>query len=87
VQEDGTVEIDRNLLLSAITQENPQENFSGLDSFTKALSARTNHILLDPMHYVDKLLVCYPNPVSPERSSFSPYHASYYTGLLFNSYC
>lgn len=87
VQEDGTVEIDGNLLKAAITEENPKENFSGLDSFTKALSVRTNHILLDPMHYVDKLLVCYPNPTSPERSGFSPYHTSYYSGLLFNSYC
>lgn len=87
VQEDGTVEIDDDLLTTAITDENPKENFSGLDTFAKALSVRTNHILLDPMHYVDKLLVCYPNPATSERSSFSPYHTSYYSGLLFNSYC
>ncbi len=87
VQEDGTVEIDDDLLKTAITDENPKENFSGLDAFTKALSIRTNHILLDPMHYVDKLLVCYPNPAASEQGRFSPYHTSYYTGLLFNSYC
>ena len=87
VQEDGTVEIDDDLLMAAISDENPKENFSGLDTFTKALSVRTNHILLDPMHYVDKILVCYPNPAAPIRSGFSPYHQSYYSGLLFNSYC
>lgn len=87
VQEDGTIGIDDDLLTAAISDEHPRENFSGLDSFTKALSVRTNHILLDPMHYVDKLLVCYPNPASPVRSSYSPYHTSYYSGLLFNSYC
>lgn len=87
VQEDGTVEVDDALLYAAISEDNPKENFSALDSFTKALSIRTNHILLDPIHYVDKLLVSYPNPSSPERSSFSPYHTSYYSGLLFNSYC
>ena len=87
VQEDGTIEIDDDLLTAAISDENPKENFSGMDSFTKALSVRTNHILLDPMHYVDKILVCYPNPASPVRSGYSPYHQSYYSGLLFNSYC
>ncbi len=86
VQEDGSVKIDDSLLTSAITEDNPKENFSSLDSFTKALSIRTNHILLDPMHYVDKLLICYPNPVDHGRSAFSPYHASYYTGMLYNSY-
>lgn len=87
VQEDGTIGIDDDLLTAAISDEHPRDNFSGLDSFTKALSVRTNHILLDPMHYVDKLLVCYPNPASPVRSNYSPYHTSYYSGLLFNSYC
>lgn len=87
VQEDGTIGIDDDLLTAAISDEHPRDNFSGLDSFAKALSVRTNHILLDPMHYVDKLVVCYPNPASPVRSSYSPYHTSYYSGLLFNSYC
>ncbi len=87
VKDDGTIEIDDDLLKSAIADEHPRDNFTGLDSFTKALSVRTNHILLDPMHYVDKLLVCYPNPSTSVRSNYSPYHTSYYSGLLFNGYC
>lgn len=87
VQEDGTIKIDDNLLKAAIADDRPENNFSGMNSFTKALAVRTNHILLDPMHYVDKLLVCYPNPATSVRSSYSPYHTSYYSGLLFNGYC
>lgn len=87
VQEDGTIEVDDDLLTAAIAEGHPDDNFSGMNSFAKALSVRTNHILLDPMHYVDKLLVCYPNPSTTFRGSYSPYHTSYYSGLLFNSYC
>lgn len=86
VQEDGSISVDDKLLTAAITEGNPQDNFNSLESFTKALAIRTNHILLDPMHYVDKMLICYPNPMDHTRVAYSPYHPSNYSGLLYNGY-
>lgn len=56
-------------------------------SFLKALDSRLESIILNPMRYVDKKLVAYPDPRSPLSERTSPYTTSIYSGMLFNNYC
>lgn len=56
-------------------------------SFLKALSSRLESIILNPMRFVDKKLVAYPDPTAPVSERTSPYTTSIYTGMLFNNYC
>ena len=56
-------------------------------SFLKALDARLESIIINPMRYVDKKLVAYPDPSAPLSDRTSPYTTSIYSGMLFNNYC
>mgnify|MGYP003289021370 CR=1 FL=1 len=56
-------------------------------SFLKALDSRLESIILNPMRYVDKKLVAYPDPRTPIGERTSPYTTSIYSGMLFNNYC
>ena len=56
-------------------------------SFLKALDSRLESIILNPMRFVDKKLVAYPDPSAPLSERTSPYTTSIYTGMLFNNYC
>ena len=56
-------------------------------SFLKSLDNRLESIILNPMRFVDKKLVAYPDPSSPISERTSPYTTSIYTGMLFNNYC
>ena len=49
------------------------------------LSRKMQDIALNPMEYVDKTIVTYPNT---SRAGFNtPYNTSVYSGIMFNSYC
>ena len=61
--------------------------FSGDSSFLKSLNDRLDSMILNPMRFVDKKLVIYPNPNTPLSERTSPYTTSHYSGMLFNYYC
>lgn len=84
LQEDGTIEINDSLLTQAITEEDASWNFTELSNLNRSLTARLNWIQMDPLHYVDKLMVSYPNP---GKTFPNPYVPSHYSGMIFNSYC
>jgi len=56
-------------------------------SFLKSLTNRLENIILNPMRFVDKKLVAYPDPRTPLSERTSPYTTSIYSGMLFNNYC
>ncbi len=54
-----------------------------LSSFRKDISRIAEKMTLNPIDYVDKVIVTYPNT----RGAYpNPYYASRYSGLLFNDY-
>ncbi len=53
--------------------------------FGKELAIRASLISLNPMDYLDKVIITYPNLLAPMSSN--PYLTSIYSGMLFNSYC
>lgn len=56
------------------------EEFS---DFRKDIKRTTDKMTLDPLDYIDKIIVTYPNTTGTYPN---PYHPSKYSGLLFNDY-
>lgn len=87
VGEDGFLTIDSEKVNQAAVSGDPEYVFQKDSSFMKALDKRLESIILNPMRFVDKKLVAYPDPGSPISERTSPYTTSIYSGMLFNNYC
>lgn len=83
LDKDGLIEVDDQLLNQALT-EDMNDTVDSLMDFKSALSSKTEEVMLNPMDYVDKKIVAYPNP---GKMFANPYLTSIYSGMLFNSYC
>lgn len=64
---------------------NPLESANTLKNFAESLNRKAGQVSIDPMQYIDKVLVAYKNPTVPKFPT--PYITSAYSGMLFNSYC
>lgn len=84
VQEDGSIDVDRNALSTAIHSGDADDKFQVVRNFTQQIFRKTRQISLNPMKYVDKTVVAYKNP---GHNLPTPYVTSNYTGMLFNYYC
>ncbi|MCH5272883.1 MAG: flagellar filament capping protein FliD [Lachnospiraceae bacterium] len=85
--EDGYLTLDSEKAKNAALFGDAEVVFRQDASFIKALNARLETIALNPMKYVDKKLVTYPDPTAPIMQKTSPYTTSIYSGMLFNNYC
>lgn len=82
---DGTLSIDRDLLHQTAAQsQDISETFGCLKDFSNSLLRKSGQISLNPMDYVEKIVVAYKNP---GHNYANPYSASAYSGMMFNSYC
>lgn len=82
---DGTLSIDRDLLHQTAAQsQDISETFSYLKDFSNSLLRKSGQISLNPMDYVERIVVAYKNP---GHNYVSPYSTSAYSGMMFNSYC
>lgn len=66
-----------------IIPDKVQELFDKDSSFHKDIKRTTEKMTLNPLHYIDKVVVTYPNT---NRTYPNPYYPSKYSGLLFNDY-
>lgn len=82
---DGFMELDISLATEAIESGEMRELFGSESSLTNRIIAKTDAIKINPMEYVDKKIVSYPNFAKPPRGY--SYITSLYSGLLFNYYC
>lgn len=81
----GYMQMDESLATQA-AQEGDLERLFGKDSrLNQRIQNKNEEIKINPMDYVDKILVSYPNFGKPPRG-FS-YITSLYSGMLFNYYC
>lgn len=83
VNEDGKISIDDNLLYQSL-EEDTDETVQTVFNYKSALVNKTDSVLLNPMEYVNRTIVTYPNP---GKTFTNPYVTSIYSGMLFNSYC
>lgn len=83
-EKDGTLAVDDSLLKQTATENEPGESMQSVREFAASLMSKTSQISLNPMDYVDKVMVAYKNP---GKNFASPYVTSPYSGMLFSSYC
>lgn len=83
-EESGELSIDSERLSYAVEHADNEEVTEPLKDFTQALMRKSKGISLNPMNYVNKIIVAYKNP---GHGYSSPYVTSAYSGMMFNSYC
>lgn len=83
--EEGHMELDTALATQAIEAGDMQKLFQPDSAMTNRMFAKTDQIKINPIEYVDKKVVSYPNFTKPPRGY--SYITSLYSGLLFNFYC
>lgn len=81
---DGTLEVDSDTLKKAVMGEDAKEAFASMRNFTGSVLRKAGQISLNPMNYVNNVIVSYKNP---GKNFASPYITSAYSGMMFNSYC
>lgn len=82
--EKGYLTLDEDKLGPQITdQTSSQKAFQSLNQLKQSLSRQANKMALNPMHYVDKIMVEYKNP---GKTFATPYIPSAYTGLLIDQH-
>ncbi|MDF2944181.1 MAG: hypothetical protein K0S01_3039 [Herbinix sp.] len=83
--DDGTLKLDDALAVQAAEDGGMENFFTKENGFVARLLDKAETIAINPMEYLDKTIVTYPNT---EKISFrNPYITSMYSGLFFNSYC
>lgn len=83
IDEDGILDIDKALITQVANEDGIKSVFDKLQSFKQDMTHRADNIAINPMHYVNKTLISYPNP---NKTFANPYVTSIYSGMMFNGY-
>lgn len=85
IKEDGTITLNDSLAIQAAQDGGMESLFTRENGFIARLLDKAETIAINPMEYLDKTVVTYPN--SEGNMYRNPYVTSMYSGLFFNSYC
>ncbi len=85
VTKDGTISIDNKIIHTAAGNGSLERLFSEDSGFSDTLVKKLSDISLNPMEYLNKTVVTYPNVTA--KKTLNPYVSSIYCGLLYNNYC
>lgn len=83
VEDNGRLSYDSSDLLHKIKDGSLYKLFSGDASFVNDIIQSTERLTIDPIAYINKLIVTYPDST---KKSGSVYNKSLYSGLLYNNY-
>lgn len=83
IDDDGKMSVDNALVTQAVNDGTLKDSLKVINSFKSDLTKQANNMTINPMNYVDKTMISYPNPVKPFSN---PYVTSIYTGMMFNGY-
>ena len=78
------ISIDDELLTETVSSDDFDQKLSVLNDFKNLLNMKANNASLDPMKYVEKVLVTYKNP---GKTFVTPYITSIYSGMMMDEYC
>lgn len=81
--ESGAIAIDKEKLRSAVSPERDQNTFETLSQFRDAIGKEAEHISINPMNYVNKIVISYKNP---GHNFATPYITSIYSGMMMDEY-
>lgn len=84
VDSHGEISVDKALLAEAVDTEDSDESFYVLNDFKNLLDEKATNASLDPMKYVDKVVVVYKDP---DNTLATPYITSIYSGMMMDRYC
>ncbi len=84
VSDTGSIEIDRDTLAEVVSSDHASDCFETLNNFKEALGTKAANASLDPMNYVNKVLIVYKNP---GKNFAAPYITSIYSGMMLDRYC
>lgn len=83
VGENGIISLDKEKLEEAIQPDKAEATFARLSSFKAAIGAKADTVSINPMNYVNKVVVNYKNP---GRTFAAPYFTSVYSGMMLDRY-
>ena len=84
LEDDGTLAVDKDTLRqTAVESSDINETFGSLKSFSNTLLRKSSQVSLNPMEYVEQVMVAYKNP---GHNFANPYVTSAYTGMMFDGY-
>ena len=83
VADNGSITLDKEKLESAIQPERAEQTFGRLAKFKNAIGAKADAIAINPMNYVNKVVVNYKNP---GRTFTAPYFSSVYSGMMLDKF-
>jgi flagellar hook-associated protein 2 len=83
VNADASISIDREALSDAISPERATDTFETLSSFRDAVGDQAQSISVNPMHYVNKIIIVYKNP---GHNFATPYISSLFSGMMMDEY-
>jgi flagellar hook-associated protein 2 len=83
VHDDASITIDREALAKAVTPERAGDTFETLTSFRDSIGERAQNMSVNPMHYINKVIVAYKNP---GHNFATPYISSLFSGMLLDEY-
>lgn len=84
LEEDGCLSIDRDQLTKSVTSANAKSSFATLNKFKDSLGEKASSASINPMNYVNKVIVAYKNP---GHNFVTPYITSIYSGMMLDQYC
>ncbi len=83
--DDGRLVIDTGRMTEAIRDGRLEKVFGSDSPVTLGLMKRFSDVTINPMDYIDKKIITYPN--TSVKQPYSPYVTSVYSGLMYNNYC
>lgn len=84
ISDEKYIDIDQNLLIDAVSSDEAQEVLSVLGEFKDVLNEKAEDTAINPMQYVNKIIISYKNP---GRGFATPYITSIYSGMMLDTYC
>ncbi|MBQ9200086.1 MAG: flagellar filament capping protein FliD [Lachnospiraceae bacterium] len=83
ISEDNHIVKEESLLVQSLKSGEFAELFNDISSFKDDISLATDRLTLDPMAYINRLIVTYPDT---RRNQGTSYNQSVYSGMIYNNY-
>lgn len=83
VASNGKISIDRERLTAAVDSTKADATFEILKEFKNSVGKKAENASIDPMNYVNKIIVTYKNP---GHNFPAPYISSIYSGMMLDNY-
>ncbi len=85
IEPNGTMSMDKELMQRSIRSGLMERLFKENEGTMDMLIERFSDITLNPLDFIDKTVITYPN--TQVKNPFNPYVNSAYSGLMYNNYC